>query len=723
MASIFRLDVGTDRLATLTFDLPGKKVNVFTRAALAELEQLIGELSARQDIGCLILLSGKRGTFIAGADVEEIGRVTDPMEAEAGSRFGHRLFASWEALPFPTVAAIQGTCLGGGTELALASTYRVASDGPATRIGLPEVRLGIVPGWGGCTRLPRLIGIAEALDLILTSRNVAGRKALKLGLVDALLPEAGFLDPVRDFARERIGKKKRDSSGGGIDFKELLLERNPLGRKVVFDQARKKTLEETRGHYPAPLRAIEVVRVGIEDGMRAGFDAEARALAELATSRISKNLVHVFRLTEESKREPGLPGGEPRPVKRVAVLGAGVMGGGIAQLVSAEADLPVRMKDVRPEALASGMAHAAGLFDRQVKRHRLEPPAARRKMALLQPALDYTGFARSELVIEAIVEKLEVKQDVFAELARQVPETAVLASNTSSLSIEKIGAKTPHPERVVGMHFFNPVHRMPLVEVIAPAGAAPWAVNTVFAFTRKLGKTPVLVKDAPGFLVNRLLSFYSAEALWLLDEGYRIEDLDRAMTDWGMPVGPMVLTDEVGIDVSTKVAHILHEAFEDRLTFPSWLDRVPDSGRLGTKNGKGFYRYEGKERKEPDSAVYSLLGLQPRVSDPDPGRIADRMVLPMVNEAARCLEEGIVRTAGELDLALIFGTGFPPFRGGLCRWADQEGLGQIVATLERLETAVSSRFRPSEALRRTVEAGGFYARFGVKVEEAAAVGA
>jgi len=722
VASIFRLDVGTDRLATLTFDLPDKKLNVFTRAALAEFEQVLGELAGRKDIGCLILLSGKKGQFIAGADVEEIGRVTDPVEAEAGSRLGHRLFSSWEGLPFPTVAAIRGTCLGGGTELSLASTYRVASDGPATRIGLPEVRLGILPGWGGCTRLPRLIGIPEALDMILTSRNVAGRKALKLGLVDALIPESGFLDYVRDFARERIDKKKRDGGGGGFDFKELLLEKNPLGRKVVFDQARKKTLEETRGHYPAPLRAIEVVRVGIEDGLRAGFDAEARAVAELATSRISKNLVHVFYLTEEAKREQGLPGGTPRDVHRVAVLGAGVMGGGIAQLVSAEADLPVRMKDVRPEALASGMEHAAGLFDKQVKRHRLDLPAARRKMALLQPTLDYTGFAACDLVVEAIIEKLEIKQSVFAEVAQHVPDTAVLASNTSSLSIEKIGAKTPHRERVVGMHFFNPVHKMPLVEVIAPEGADPSAVNTVFAFTRKLGKTPVLVKDAPGFLVNRLLMFYSSEALWLLDEGYKIEDLDRAMTDWGMPMGPMALTDEVGIDVATKVAHILHDAFGDRLALPAWLDRTPESGRLGAKNGKGFYRYEGKERKEPDPAVYGLLGLHPNVNDPDPGRIADRMVLPMVNEAARCLEEGIVRTAGELDLALIFGTGFPPFRGGLCRWADQEGLGQIVATLERLETAVASRFRPSDALRRTAEAGGFYARFGAKVAEEVAVG-
>jgi 3-hydroxyacyl-CoA dehydrogenase/enoyl-CoA hydratase/3-hydroxybutyryl-CoA epimerase len=265
---------------------------------------------------------------------------------------------------------------------------------------------------------------------------------------------------------------------------------------------------------------------------------------------------------------------------------------------------------------------------------------------------------------------------------------------------------------VVGMHFFNPVDKMPLVEVIAAEGSDPAAVNTVFAYTRKLGKTPILVRDTPGFLVNRLLMFYSTEALWLLDEGYRMEDLDRAMTEWGMPVGPITLTDEVGIDVAFKVAHILRDAFGERLPIPAWLDKVPSSGRLGTKNGKGFYLYEGKERKGPDPSVYALLGLSPAVENPDAGLIADRMVLPMVNEAARCLEEKVAKSASDVDLALIFGTGFPPFRGGLCRWADQEGLGQILRTLERLESAVGDRFRPSDELRRTAAAGGFYARFG-----------
>jgi 3-hydroxyacyl-CoA dehydrogenase/enoyl-CoA hydratase/3-hydroxybutyryl-CoA epimerase len=715
VASIFHLEVGADRLATLTFDSPDRKVNVFTREAFTELEALLQELGGRKDIGALILLSGKPGSFIAGADVDAIAGVTDPIEAEAGSRVGHRLFSAWEALPFPTLSAIRGVCLGGGLEISLASTYRVASDRPDTRMGLPEVRLGIIPGWGGSTRLPRRIGIAEALDLILTGKTVDGRKALKLGLIDALLPDARFLDTLRDFALERMDKPRR-ADDEAFDFKELLLEKNPLGRKILFDQARKKTLETTHGHYPAPLRAIEVVKVGIEDGPRAGFDAEARAVAELATSRTAKNLIHVFRLTEEAKKETGLPGAAPREVHSTAVLGAGVMGGGIAQLIAAETDLPVRMKDVRAEALASGMEHASRLFNKQVERRRLSLPESRRKMTLLHSTLDYSGFRPVDLVVEAIVENLGVKQEVFAETAKHVADGAILASNTSSLSIAAIGARTPHPERVVGMHFFNPVDKMPLVEVIAAEGSDPAAVNTVFAFTRKLGKTPVLVKDTPGFLVNRLLMFYSTEALWLLEEGYRIEDLDRAMTDWGMPMGPMALTDEVGIDVATKVAHILHDAFADRLPLPEWLDRAPQNGRLGTKNGKGFYRYEGRERKEPDASVYALLGLDPRVDNPDPGGIADRMVLPMVNEAARCLEEGVVRSAADLDLSLIFGTGFPPFRGGLCRWADQEGLPRLIATLERLESAVGDRFAPSEALRKTAAAGGFYARFGGKAE-------
>jgi 3-hydroxyacyl-CoA dehydrogenase/enoyl-CoA hydratase/3-hydroxybutyryl-CoA epimerase len=707
MGEVFHLEVGEDGLATLTFDLPGKTANIFNQQSALDLEAAIAALAKRTDIQCLVLLSAKPKIFIAGADVEAIASVTDPAQVEGLVRRMHDAFSAWEALPFPTVAAIRGACLGGGLELSLASTYIVSSDRADIRIGLPETRLGILPGWGGCVRLPRRIGIAPALDIILGGKTIPPKAALKVGLLDALLPDAAFLHLVRDFALAKRGQRKRKD--GGTDLKELLLERNPFGRRVLFDQARKKTLAATKGQYPAPLRAIEVIRVGIESGRAAGFDAEVRAVSELATSPLCKNLIHVFHLMEESKKEAGPADAEPRPVEAAAVIGAGVMGGGIGQLIADQAGVPVRLRDIQPEALASGLRHAAQLFDKQVERRRLSKSAARRKMALLQPTLDLDGLRRADLVIEAVVEKLEVKQRVFADLALQVEPDAVLASNTSSLSIDAIARDTPNPARVVGMHFFNPVHKMPLVEVIMGRRTSPRAAGAVAAFARRLGKTPVMVGDGPGFLVNRLLAFYMSEAMTLLAEGHAIDEIDTAMVDWGMPMGPIALTDEVGIDVAVKVAHILGEAFGDRLAAPAGQDKLIAAGRLGAKNGKGFYRYEENRRTTPDSEIYPLLGLDHRVREADPSRLVERMVLPMVNEAARCLEERIVAHPGHLDLALIMGTGFPPFRGGLCRWADGQGLAQVLRDLERLAESVAPRFQPCPALRRAASAGGFYA--------------
>jgi len=706
--SAFQFEVAADGLATLTFDLPNKRVNLFDRAVLEELEGRIGELAERRDeIAILVLSSGKQRGFVAGADVDLIAGVTDAVEAEAGVRAGQRVFAAWEALPFPTVAAIHGACMGGGTELALASTYRVAANADDTRIGLPEVRLGIIPAWGGCTRLPRRIDLTEAFDIILDGKSVRAGKALRIGLIDALLPAPGFLGYVRDFATAHAGKPRPSERP---DLKELMLARNPLGRKLVFDQARSRTLERTGGNYPAPLKALEVIRTGLERGRDAGFDAEARAAAELAVSTTAKNLIHVFHLNEAAKKQPD-DGPEPRPVSRTAVLGAGAMGGGIAQLVAYEVGIPVRLKDIEAGALAAGMSHAAGLFGQLERRRRLSQPEAARRMALISPTLDYNGFAAVDLVVEAIVEKLAVKQAVFAEVAAQVPEDAVLASNTSALSIDRIGDDTPNPGRVVGMHFFNPVHKMPLVEVIAGERTDPAAVATVTAFARRLGKVPVRVADRPGFLVNRLLGFYSLEALWLLDEGYRIQDIDAAMKDWGMPVGPLALSDEVGVDVAVEVAHTLNQAFADRLPLPPWIDRQLDSGRLGKKTGKGFYRYVKGERKGPDDAAYDDLGLEPQIDQPDRRFLVDRMILRLVDEAAHCLAEGVVGSAADVDLAMIMGTGFPPFRGGPCRWADQQGLDRLLDTGERFAAAVGERYRPSAALAETAEAGGFYARF------------
>ena len=708
MSDSFTLDVGHD-LATLVFDRPDRKVNVFSTSILEELEDVVANLRDRTDITCLVFLSGKEGNFIAGADIDEIRQVENPAVAEQVSRQGQQVFAAWEGLPFPTVAAIAGTCMGGGTEISLASTYRVASDSDRVRIGLPEVKLGIVPGWGGCTRMPRLVGIQSALDLILTGRTVGGRKAFRLGLVDALAPESQFLGAVRDFALERRGRTQRPAERP--DLKQLLLEKNPLGRRILFDQARKQTLAKTKGHYPAPLRALEIVRIGIEEGRAAGFEAEARAIGELATSSIAKNLIHVYQLQEGARRGALRGDGHTHRIGQAAVVGAGVMGGGIAHLLVEKGDIPVRLKDIEAAGLAGGMEHAASLLAKQVSRRRLREPEAKRKLALIRPSLGYQGFADCDLMIEAVVERLDVKQKVFAEVAAKMPPEAILATNTSSLSIDAIGRDTPEPSHVVGMHFFNPVHKMPLVEVVVGEATGDVAVNTIVELARRLGKTPVLVKDSPGFLVNRLLGFYMVEALWVLREGVRIEAIDAAIEGWGMPMGPIALVDEVGIDVAAHVAEILHEAFGERLPLPPGMDRMLEDDRKGAKNGRGFYEYDGRERSAPDDDVYRLLGIDLEDDPPRAGELVDRMILPMVDEAARCLDEAVVADAGQLDLAMIFGTGFAPFRGGLCRWADHQGLSQIVTELDRMATAVAERYAPSAALRAAADRGGFYSRW------------
>jgi len=704
VSKAFHLEVGADHLATLTFDLADKKANIFTRETLAELDVLLVELSGRDDIGCLVLVSTKPGMFIAGADLAEIAEVDDPEQAESGSRYGHRLFSAWERLSYPTVSAVSGTCLGGGTELALASSYIVVSDRADLRIGLPEVKLGILPAWGGCVRLPRRVGLVSALDVILAGKAHSGRQALRIGLADAIFPEAGFLHHVRDFARARIGSRRRARRLPG-GFRRFLMEGQPAGRWFVFDQARKRTQAATRGRYPAPLAALEVVRIGVEKGFAAGFDAEARAVRELAISPTAKNLIHLFGLMEAAKKDG--EGGPLPGIRRPAVVGAGVMGGGIAQLMADKAGLPVRLKDIQTAALATALRHAAALFEKQIRRRRLKPVAMRQKMGLLQPTLDDAGLESSDFVLEAVVENLAVKQKIFADLSRLLSPTAILASNTSSLSIDDIGHLAAHRERVVGMHFFNPVDKMPLVEVIASGHTGKDAVRAVAAFARRLGKTPVVVRDGPGFLVNRLLAFYSAEAMWLLEEGHRVEAIDRALVDWGMPMGPLRLADEVGLDVSAKVGQILHDAFPDRLIFPSWIEHIAeDKRRLGAKTDKGIYRYKGGREQDVDPAIYAVLDLTP-ASDLAPPQ-AERLILPMVNEAARCLAEEVVEGPGTLDLALIFGTGFPPFRGGLCRWADDEGLEGIIARLERLAADFGPRHAPSDALRHYAARGGFY---------------
>ncbi len=694
-------------IGILTFDMPGKAVNVLDENVINELDKLLDELVTRDDLKALLITSAKEKNFIAGADITAFDRIKDQAEGEAISRHVHRIFGKLSYLPYPTIAVIHGTCLGGGTELALACTYRIARDMPSTKIGLPEVKLGILPGWGGTQRLPRLIGIQKALDYILTGRLVSVSKAYRDGLIDRIIP-AEFPDEYArktalDFAREvqkPAARKKIEARRKKSNVQALLLEKNPVGRRILFDQARKTVQKNTKGHYPAPMKAIEAVEKGMSTSLSEGLALEAKFLGELIISPVSKNLVRIFRMTEELKKDFGVEGfsGEVQKFSRAGVLGAGIMGGGIAQLLAYN-DIPVRMKDINLAAIGKGMEQASKVFSAAVKKRKLKPAEMQRKLGLISGTTDYTGFEQVDLVIEAIIEKMDVKKAVFKELDGIVPEHAVLASNTSSLSVTEMATATKRPEKVAGLHFFNPVHKMPLVEVIRGEKTSDETIASLVAFSRKLGKTAIVVKDRPGFLVNRILSPYMNEALLLLEQGQKITAIDKAIEEFGMPMGPLTLYDEVGIDVTHKVAGILHEAFGDKAVPSPILEKMVEDGRFGKKSGSGFYRYNRKE-KQADEEVYRVLAEHITAGEALPAyEIQERCILVMINEAARCLEEEIVRHPRDVDIGMIFGTGFPPFRGGLLTYADSLGSAKVVELLEKYAEKYGDRFAPADLLR------------------------
>ncbi len=518
--------------------------------------------------------------------------------------------------------------------------------------------------------------------------------------MDEAVPVAIFDDWSRRFARSKLGGRKPATRRNAGTPVERILEGTPFGRRLILSKARKGVLEQTGGHYPAPLEALEVIEEGYGKPVAAGLEAEARHIGLVFGGDVQRNLLAIFFLTEEVKKETGVEDSTvlPRDVARVGVLGAGVMGGGIAQL-AADRGLPARMKDIEPKALAHGYAAAAAVWREAVQKRRLSPREMTRKMDLISGTLDTSGFRRCDVTIEAVVEKLAVKRGVLREWEGSVPRTAIFASNTSTLPITEIGVGAVEPGRVAGMHFFNPVHRMPLVEVIRGSRTTDETVATIFALAKTLGKTPVVVQDAPGFLVNRILAPYLSEAVRLLAEGCRIEDVDGTMTRFGMPVGPLALLDDVGLDVASKGGEVLQAAFPGRMKLGG-EEALVAAGRLGRKNGKGFYEYDGRERLGPAREAYAALRAAPQERSPLPPEVIEsRLVLPMINEAAFCLEDRIVREPGKLDLAMILGTGFPPFRGGLLRYADSLGLDRVFTRLDDLSERLGPRFAPAELIR------------------------
>lgn len=704
------LEVDGDGVAWLTFDRPESRVNILTSEVMMELDRLIADLEEEVRIGrakALVIRSGKPGAFIAGADIGEIEGLTDPRTAAEKAAEGQAVFRRIEGLTIPSVAVIDGAALGGGTELALACSYRLATDRPETRISLPEVRLGIIPGFGGTVRLPRLIGPKAAIELIVTGRSVSAERAERLGLVDEVIPTAGHEARVRRFTWERIDLGRLRPSRRRSIWERLLEDTAP-GRAILFRQARRQILQETRGHYPAPLAALDTIRDTLSLPLDEAFEREAYKTGQLIASDISKNLIHIFNLIEGAKKNT--PPGEPREIEQVAVLGAGVMGGGIAQLMSYRG-LPVRLRDIQQEAITMGLNQARSVFDRAVRRRRITPREAEEGMGRISPTLDYSGFGVADLVIEAVVERLEVKEQVLREVEEVVSEEVVIASNTSTLSISEMQKTLEYPDRFCGMHFFNPVDRMPLVEIVRGAATSDETLASVYALTLQIGKTPVIVNDGPGFLVNRILAPYLNEAGLLLAEGASISAVDEALVEFGMPMGPFRLLDEVGLDISRSASAILYEAFGDRMRPAEPLLGLADTNRLGRKGGLGFYRYQDGREKGVDETIYGELSTTVPSSrvEFDPELIRERTILVMINEAARVLEEGIVEEASAVDLAMVTGTGFPPFRGGLLRYADHLGTPVVVERLFSLEEEFGARFQPAPLLRDIARDGrSFY---------------
>jgi 3-hydroxyacyl-CoA dehydrogenase/enoyl-CoA hydratase/3-hydroxybutyryl-CoA epimerase len=687
-----------DGVLLLTLDLPGEKVNTLSRAVLAEFLLLLPELEARPpDIRAVVLRSGKPDTFIAGADIRDFLKIRSAFEGETLSRGGQAILDRLERLPLPVVAAIHGACLGGGLETVLACRYRVASDDPHTVLGLPEVKLGLLPGAGGTQRLPRVAGLATALDLILSGRSLKASRALAAGLVDEVVPAPILLDVAKARATA-LADATLLPARRGIRWQEKLL------RPVLFRKARRSVRARTDGHYPAPLKAIDVVRDGTAMALAEGLKLEAQAFGELSASDVSRALVSLFFATQDVKKDPGYPEGTlPREVRKLGVLGAGLMGAGIGG-AAADAGIPVRLKDTNAETLGRGLRHAREVLEERRRRGSLTALELQQRIDRISPSLDYSGFRRADLVIEAVFEDLEVKRRVLQETEGATGDECVFASNTSALPIGEIARGARRPSRVLGMHFFSPVHRMPLVEVAVTAETDAWAAATAVAFGRRLGKHVIVVRDGPGFYTTRALAPYLAEGCRLLEEGARIEDVDRALVAFGFPVGPLALLDEVGIDVAAKVARFLHERFGPRLAPPPSMARLIEDSRLGRKNRRGFYRYDG-DRKRPDETVYALLPAGGGRRDWDAREIQERLVFALLNEAAHCLQDGVLRSPRDGDVGAIFGLGFPPFLGGPFRYLDLLGPPFASEELERLRDRHGERYTPA-ALLAEMAAGG-----------------
>jgi 3-hydroxyacyl-CoA dehydrogenase / enoyl-CoA hydratase / 3-hydroxybutyryl-CoA epimerase / enoyl-CoA isomerase len=697
-----RLDISD--IAVLTFDMPGSRANTLGQAVLAEFEQVLQQLQSLPKLQGLVLQSGKPGMFIAGADLKELGAAQPNLDqTRALVKRGLDIVAGIEALPFPTVAAIDGACMGGGLELALGFDFRLAGSNPKVEIGLPETKIGLIPGWGGTQRLSRTIGPALAAELICAGETVNAQRAREIGIVWDAVPSERVLDEAKRLlalarqSEEWKSQRKKKQQPVGLSEEQA---------SFTFAVARGQVMIKTKGQLPAPLAALTAIEKGCNLPLTDGLKVETEQFCPLVGSTISKNLIAVFFLQQKISKDPGVADTtvKPREVTRVGVLGAGIMGSGIAG-AHVRRGVTVLMLDSVPAALEKGVGNIAKSLQARVEIGRMKPEEVVGALARLNTATNLKLMADRDVVIEAVVENEAVKTQTYRELRDILGEDAILASNTSTISITRMGQAWKKPENFAGMHFFNPVDRMQLVEVIRGEKTSDTTVATLVALARKIGKTPIVVRDCPGFLVNRILFPYINESLILLEEGADPRAIDKAATAFGMPMGPITLNDLVGLDTALYAGQVVNKAFADRAKTTRILDELVSAGRLGQKSGAGFFSY-AKGSKGSDDPAFAAILEKCRTARRTiaPEEITDRLFLPMLTEASRCLMEGIVRDAGDVDMGLILGIGFPPFRGGILRWADILGLPKVLEKLQKYET-LGKRFEPTQQIKELAAKG------------------
>jgi len=690
-----------ENVAVVTLNDPDGKVNKLNELLIEEITGFLDRLETDNELRGALLMSGKENNFIAGADIDMFTNRTTADELEDLSRTGHKILLRIENFEKPIVVGIHGSCMGGGTELALACHYRIVSDHSDTKVGLPEVKLGLLPGMGGTQRLPRLIGIQKSMGYMLTGKNMYSRQARTTGFADEI---------VHRHAIEIAGIKAVHACTGKIKHKdkrsvvEKVLEGNPVGRSIIFSQARKQTHNRTKGNYPAPPKIIDSVEYGYKNGFDSGLKNESKLFGELAVTPESRALVNLFFAMTDARKNPYYD--LKRAVNKIAVLGAGLMGSGITE-VSLNHDCHVWLKDQTIEQSVEGKKVIADNYGNRVKKKIISGFERDEAISRIHPTTTYDGFERVDLVIEAVFEDMKLKQKIVKEVEANTSELCIFASNTSSLPISGIAAHAKRPENILGMHYFSPVQKMPLLEIIKTEKTADWVIGTAFEIGLKQGKTVIVVNDSPGFYTTRILAPFMNEALLLLEEGASIEQIDRAMKQFGYPVGPVALFDEVGIDVGAHVADVLKSKFQERGAKTSTKAKeLLDAGYKGRKNKHGFYRYEkgSKKKKEVNSEIYSFFGGSERTSFDD-AEIHQRLVLTMVNEAILCLQEGILQSPADGDLGAILGLGFPPFLGGPFRYIDTEGATKINNDMQKLQEVYGNRFKPAALLSDSASAG------------------